>query len=199
PCAPAVRVTGALPIVPFGRAMVAATACDVLRPLLHVENGKNPAAGTLVPLRVTLSVASSNVHAASSRRLTVPLVTRAAPGGVGAMKRSGPGFGKAKAGGAVATIRKIVPPNSKERMPNLPPVGSHAAWSCRSSQGGRTDLAPHRRIRAIRQSGISDFSGGAGDAIARGGARSVQSTRNAPPSGGQVRPRRRLRCGSRPN
>src|SRR4029453_18526398 len=84
PCAPAVSVVGALPIVPFGKTTVTGTVWDVLRPPLHAENGRNAAAGMLVPFRLTLSVPSSNPQAASSRRLTGPLVPIGAAVGRGA-------------------------------------------------------------------------------------------------------------------
>jgi hypothetical protein len=80
----------------LGSVIETLTVCEVIRPLAHAENGLNCDAGTVVPFSETASVFVSKVQAASSRRLTVLLVTTAFAAGVGAMKRSGPGLGIAR-------------------------------------------------------------------------------------------------------
>jgi hypothetical protein len=125
---------------------VTATVWDVLRPPLHAENGRNPAAGTLAPFSVTANVPSSKLQAASSRTATGLLVTRASAGGVGATKARGAGVGSERAGGAVpSTMASRNPrrpyPTTIERMPNLPrlvqtPPRSRPLVSRRSDRPG---------------------------------------------------------------
>ncbi len=83
-------------MVPFGKVMATLTVCEMMRLLEQAEKGLNWLAGIEVPFRLTASVSGSKEQAASSRRLTVPVVTVVPGTGVGAMKRSGPGAGIAR-------------------------------------------------------------------------------------------------------
>ena len=136
---PALIWLGPLVMLVPGSARVSVATCEVMRPSTQAEKGRNSTVGIGLPFSVTTSVPVSMLQEASSRTLSVLEVKVSPSAGVGPMKRSGPGAGRAC---AFPSTRKSPPRKMEAQSRRLRPASIRSPRDCLTS--------PPRDIEPLR-------------------------------------------------